>query len=158
MSDSAVPADRRAADRRRRRWWSLLYGGFHPRRRGARRLEGEAHSFALDWHASHLLFVSISILFLCTGDAFLTLKLLSAGALEVNPVMALVVGGDAAVFTACKTALTGSGVVLLVAVARYRFMRRIRVEMALYAVLCAYLALVLYEIWLLRRLGIQGLF
>ena len=154
----AMPADRRGADRRRRRWWSVLYGGFRPRRRGARRLGEDARSFALDWHASHLLFVAIAILLLCAGDAFLTLKLLSAGALEVNPLMALVVDGDVAVFTACKTALTGIGVVLLVALARYRFMRRIRVEFALYAVLCGYLALVAYEFWLLKRLGIAGLF
>ncbi len=155
---AAVAAPRRAGARPRRRGWCLLCGGVRPPRRGARRLEAEAHSFALDWHASRLLFVSIAILLLCSGDAFLTLKLLSAGALEVNPVMALVVGGDAGWFAVCKTAMTGGGVVLLVAVARYRFMRRIRVELALYAVLGAYLALVVYEFWLMQKLGVPAVF
>ena len=157
-ADDGELEQRRGVERRRRLWWSLLYGGFRPRRRGARRNGEDARSAMLDWHASHLLLVAMTIVLLCAGDAFLTLKLLSAGALEINPVMALVVNGDVAVFTACKTAMTGIGVVLLVAVSRYRFLRRIRVELALYAVLTGYLALVAYEFWLLKRLGISGFF
>jgi Domain of unknown function (DUF5658) len=151
--------ERRRVDRRRRRWWSVLYGGFRPRRRGARH-GGDADAGryqSLDWHSSHLLIVAIAILLLCVGDAALTLVLLSAGALEVNPVMGLVVDRNAALFAVCKTTLTGGGVVLLVAMARYRFLRRFRVEVALYLVLGGYLLLIGYELWLMRRIGVTAL-
>ena len=152
-----VFAERRAAERRRRRFWSLLYGGLHPRRRVARRGDDAAGYQALDWHEPRLLAVAIAILLLCAGDALLTLALLSAGALEINPVMALVVGRDARLFAAGKIALTGIGVLMLVPVARYRFMRAFRAELALYAVLAGYAALIGYEFWLLRHLGIAAL-
>ena len=87
---------------------------------------------------------------LSVGDAFLTLVLLGGGADEVNPVMALVVGGDPTVFAALKMAMTGISVVLMVCLARYRFMRLVRVELALYAILFTYMGLISYEIWMLN--------
>jgi len=152
-----VLGERRTADRRRRLYWSMIYGSFNPRRRRPARRRGDAGYQVLDWHAAHLLAVAVGILLLCAGDALLTLALLSAGAREANPVMAMIVGRDAAVFAACKTALTGVGVVLLVAAARYRFMRVIRVEYVLYAMLSGYLALIGYELWMLRALGTRAI-
>ena len=150
-----VLAERRGAERRRRLWWSLLYGSFNPRRRNAPRRFGEVRYHAIDWHAAHLLAVAIAILLLSVGDAFMTLALLSAGAKEVNPIMAEVVGGSAGIFVACKMALTGVSVVMLAYLARYRFMRAFRVELALYAVLAGYLSLIGYEYWLLKALGVS---
>ncbi|HUX74983.1 MAG TPA: DUF5658 family protein [Steroidobacteraceae bacterium] len=152
-----VLGERRAADRRRRPCWSVIYGSFSPRRRRPPRRRGDASYQVLDWHAAHLLAVAAGILLLCAGDALLTLALLSAGASEVNPVMAMIVGRDATVFAACKTALTGVGVVLLVMAARYRFMRVIRIDYVLYAMLSGYLALIGYELWLLHALGVQSI-
>ncbi len=114
-----------------------------------RRLD-DTRYYSVDWHASHLLVVAIAILLLSVGDAFLTLVLLGGGAEEVNPVMALVVGGDPAVFAALKMGMTGISVVLMVCLARYRFMRLVRVELALYAILFTYMGLIAYEIWMLR--------
>jgi hypothetical protein len=37
--------------------------------------------------------------------------------------------------------------------ARYRFLRVVRVDMVMYAVLLTYLSLIAYEIWMLRGLG-----
>ncbi|HVC02365.1 MAG TPA: DUF5658 family protein [Steroidobacteraceae bacterium] len=159
MNANATQASRRrGSERRRRPLWSLLYGSFRPRRRSGRRCADAARFQALDWHASRLLPVAIAILLLCAGDAVLTLALLSSGAFEANPFMALVVGRDAAVFVAGKTALTGIGVMVLVSFARYRFMRAFRAELALYAILVCYAALIGYEFWLLRRLGVPALF
>jgi hypothetical protein len=48
-------------------------------------------------------------------------------------------------------AMTGFGVILLVVLARYRFMRVVRVEVVMYAVLVAYVGLLSYEYWMLRE-------
>jgi hypothetical protein len=77
---------------------------------------------------------------------------LSNGAIEVNPVMAAVVYKSAAVFASVKMAMTGFGVMLLVVLARYRFMRVVRVDIAMYAVLVAYAVLLAYEYRMLGRL------
>jgi Domain of unknown function (DUF5658) len=83
-------------------------------------------------------------------DAFLTLGLLAGGAEEVNPVMALLVYRSVVAFAAVKMAMTSVGVVLMVLLAGYRFMRVLRVEWVLYGVLLAYTGLISYEIWMLK--------
>ncbi|MDE2304381.1 MAG: hypothetical protein KGL34_02390 [Gammaproteobacteria bacterium] len=150
--------ERRGPDRRQRRLWALLYGGFRPRRRGARRREDEARGVVTDWHEPHLLLVAIAILLLCTCDGVLTLILLNSGAREANPIMALLLARDARLFAVGKTLLTASGVVLLVASARRRMLRSLRVEYALYAILIGYASLIGYEWWLVRRVGILALY
>jgi hypothetical protein len=148
---SHLPHERRArADRRRRVWWSVWYGSFNPRRRSPARRQGDPRFHALDWHSSHLLAVAISILLLSVADAFMTLLLLQVGADEVNPIMAALVYRSVAIFTALKMSMTGVGVLLMVSLARYRFMRLLRVEWALYGVLVGYAALIGYEIWMLK--------
>jgi hypothetical protein len=144
--------DRRSRpDRRRRIWWSLLYGSIRPRRRRPARRVEDGRFHVLDWHATHLWAVSIGILILSVVDAFLTLKLLSAGAVEVNPFMALFVGGNTAVFAGLKMAITGVCVALMVLLAGYRFMRVLRVEVILYCILLAYLILIGHEVGMLRQ-------
>ncbi len=130
----------------------MLYGSFNPRRRSPSRRLGDLRYHVLDWHSSHLLAVAIGISLLCVGDAFLTLALLQNGAEEVNPIMAALIYRNVAAFAALKMGMTGGGVILMVLLARYRFMRLLRVEWALYAVLMAYVSLVGYEIWLLKGL------
>ncbi|MGC1522873.1 MAG: DUF5658 family protein [Steroidobacteraceae bacterium] len=141
--------ERRDRERRRRLWWSACYGSFNPRRRSPPRRHGDSSHF-LDWHAAHLLAVSIGILLLCVVDAFLTLVLLQRGAVEVNPLMAGLVYRHVAMFAALKMAMTSAGIILMVYVARYRFMRLLQVEWVLYGVLIAYTSLILYEISLLK--------
>ncbi len=144
--------DRRSRpDRRQRIWWSLLYGSIRPRRRRPARRVEDGRFHVLDWHATHLWAVSIGILILSVVDAFLTLKLLSAGAVEVNPFMALFVGGNVAVFAGLKMAITGVCVALMVLLAGYRFMRVMRVEVILYCILLAYFILIGHEVGMLRQ-------
>jgi hypothetical protein len=148
---SDLSHERRArADRRHRKWWSVLYGNFNPRRRTPPRRLDDSHFHWLDWHSSHLLAVAIGILLLSVTDAFLTVVLLQGGAEEVNPVMAALVYRSVAVFTALKMAMTGLSVMLMVCLARYRFMRLLRVEWVLYGVLTAYVTLIGYEVWMLK--------
>ena len=150
----AWSAERRVrADRRLRRWWSVCYGSFNPRRRmPARRLD-DSRFHPVDWYAAHLLAVALGILLLSAADAFLTATLLLHGAEEINPVMAVLVYRSVAVFAGLKMAMTGASIVLMVFLARYRFMRVIRVEMVMYAVLVIYISLIGYEIWMLKASG-----
>ncbi len=94
--------------------------------------------------------MSIGILLLSVADAFLTAILLLHGADEVNPIMALLVYRSVAMFAAFKMAMTGVGIVVMVFLSRYRFMRVLRVELVLYAVLVVYAWLIGYEIWMLK--------
>jgi len=139
-------------DRRRRVVWSLVYGSFNPRRRRPPRRLDESRFHSLDWHSSHLLAVSIGILLLSVADAFMTVTLLAGGAVEINPVMAVFVYKSVALFAALKMAMTGFGVMLMVLLARYRFMRLVRVDVVMYALLFGYLVLLSYEYWMSREL------
>ena len=146
---TGAAAERRgSADRRRRIWWSVVYGNFNPRRRRPPRRIDDCGFHSLDWHAAHLLAVAIGILLLSAADALMTVTLLAGGAVEVNPVMATIVDKSATAFAALKMSMTGVGVMLMVLLAQYRFMRRIRVQAVLYAILIAYIGLLCYEFWL----------
>jgi len=134
-------------------WWSLLYGSFRPRRRRPTRRMEDARYQALDWHGAHLWAVSVGILTLSVVDAFLTVNLLSGGAIEVNPLMAAVVGRNVTWFAALKATVTGLSVMLMVFLARYRFMRLVRVEVILYCVLGAYALLICHEIGMLQQIS-----
>jgi hypothetical protein len=141
---------RSRADRRHRVWWSVWYGSFNPRRRAPPRRLDDSRFHSLDWHSSHLLAVAIGILLLSVLDAFLTVLLLQGGADEVNPVMAALIYRSVAMFAVLKMGMTGLGVLMMVFLARYRFMRLVRVEWALYGVLTAYVGLICYEIWMVK--------
>jgi hypothetical protein len=148
--DSApIPERRDRLDRRRRVFWSVLYGSFNPRRRRPARRLGDSRFHPVDWHSPHLLAVSMVILLLSAADAFLTGILLVQGADEINPFMAVLVYRSVATFAALKMAMTGLGIMVMVILSRYRFMRVLRVELVLYAVLTVYAWLIGYEIWML---------
>ncbi len=147
-----VLTDRRTTTERRRLTpWSVIYGGFRPRRRRARRI-GDMALPVLDWHESHLLVAALAILLLCVADAFLTLNLLLVGATELNPIMAKLISIDATLFTVAKMALTGAGILVLVLLSKFRLFGRIPVAQGLYVVLVIYVLLVLYELTLLSSL------
>ncbi len=149
---AAVPfvERRRAPDRRRTTLRSFLRGGFTPRRRGGRRAD-EQH-LPIDWHEPYLLFLSLTILLLSVADAFLTLTLIMGGATEANPLLAFVLRDHPHLFGVVKMALTGVGVLVLVAVARTRVFRIMRAGRVLQGVFVAYVALIAYEWWLLRTI------
>jgi hypothetical protein len=146
----AIAERRRGPDRRRTTLRTFIQGGFTPRRRHGRRAD-EQH-LPIDWHEPHLLFLALSILLLNVADAFLTLTLISMGATEANPVMAFVLDQHPDLFAVVKMGLTGLGVLVLVAVARTRLFRIMRVATLLHGLLAAYAALIFYEWQMLRVL------
>ncbi|HEX3913638.1 MAG TPA: DUF5658 family protein [Steroidobacteraceae bacterium] len=141
---------RKRAERRHRVFWSLLYGSFNPRRRRPARRLDDTRFQLVDWYSAHLLAVAIGVLLLSATDAFLTTVLLVNGADEINPFMAVFVYRNVALFAGLKMAITGASIVVMVFLSRYRFMRVVRVEFVLYAVLAIYAWLIGYEIWMLQ--------
>lgn len=143
-------AERRSgADRRRLSMRSFLRGGLTPRRRSGRRAD-EQH-LPIDWHEPYLLFLSLTILLLSVADAFLTLTLIMRGAQEANPFLAFILRDHPELFAVVKMGLTGTGVLVLVAVARARLFRIMRAGFVLQGLFVAYVALIAYEWWLLRN-------
>ena len=103
-----------------------------------------------DWHEPYLLFLSLTILLLSVADAFLTLTLIMGGATEANPFMAFILRDHPELFAVVKMGLTGVGVLVLVAVARSRVFRIMRVGFVLQGLFVAYVALIAYEWWLIH--------
>jgi len=148
-----VPEKRSAAPERRMSvLGSLWRGSFARRRRGPRR-GSDRHLAMTDWFEPQWLATAIVILVLSTVDALLTLELVSRGATEVNLLMAPLVYGSGHAFALWKLGLTGLGVIVLTLLARMRVLGRFAVGGILYVVLCGYLVLVGYEVWLLRELS-----
>jgi hypothetical protein len=148
----AADLERRSGpERRGQTLRSLARGSFMRRRHGPRRI-ADASLAVTDWYAPQWLAAALLILILCVTDALLTLALLGHGAHEANPVMNVVVHGDARIFAALKFGLTSAGVVLLILLARVRAFGRVPVSALLYGVLAGYLCLVMYEVSMLRAL------
>lgn len=130
---------------------ALLYGSMHPRRRGPRR-GGEQRLGAIDWHHPWWLAVGLLIVALSCADAALTLLLITHGADEVNPLLAPLVRASGTAFILLKVGLTGGGIVCLTMLSRLKIFGWLPVRLILYAVLLAYILLIVYELTLLGML------
>jgi len=120
-----------------------------PRRRQGRRSSDRDYPI-VDWHSARVLAPVIAILALCVLDGVLTVVLMSHGAVEANPVMALFLPHRLGWFAAVKLFLTSAGICVLVACSRMRLFRTIPGELLLYGVLGCYIALIAYELRLLE--------
>jgi hypothetical protein len=150
-SHSRATERRATPDRRRQTVRALLIGGFRQRRRRARRDESPGIS-ALDWHPAKWLAVALLILALSLADSLLTLVLLDKGAIEINPLMRLLILDGGRSFALVKFGLTASCTTLLILLARSRAFGRVPAGPILYAALLMYVGLVGYELWLLDAL------
>ena len=153
-SGEAPPAfrERRVStiDRRALTWRTFLASGFSPRRRSGRRADEQ--DLPVDYHEPYLLFLAVVMLILSVCDAFLTVKLMADGASEANPLLAFVLNEHPRLFAVTKMALTGFGVVLLVAMARTKLFKLVRAVVFFQLLVVAYLTLVAYEAWLVRTM------
>lgn len=151
VADSYTAIERRdVRDRRKFTFRTIIQGSLTPRRRGGRR--DNEHEGLVDWHEPDLLFLALTIVLLSVMDAFFTLTLLTNGAVEANPILAYVLDYSPGSFAILKMALTGVGVLVLVALARSKVFKVVRVRTILQAFLAAYILLVGYELWLLRSI------
>lgn len=148
----AVVIERSANDRRAFSWRTVFYGFVRSRRREFRRDE-EPEVLFIDWHHPWLFFLSVGIMLMSCLDAFMTLQLIDRGMVEVNPVMAAVIGEGTLAFAASKLFMTGTGILVLVFLAKARFMNVVRTGLFLTVFFSFYACLVCYEfvylLWLM---------
>lgn len=86
-------------------------------------------------------------------DAFFTLQLLDRGAMEINPIMDAAIGRSTQFFAVSKLSLTGISTLILVFLARARFMDMFRAGLLLTVFFTFYACLVCYEfVYLLSTL------
>jgi hypothetical protein len=107
-----------------------------------------------DWFHPQWLAVAITVLLLSVADAFLTLTLISHGAVEVNPLMDPLVRGSGQGFAYWKIGLTSTSVIIMTVLARLRVWGR-TVGSILYLALAGYVVLVIYELFLLRNIPLD---
>ena len=147
LSDSRLDPDRREFS-----WRTVVYGFLRSRRRDSRR-DSESNPMFVDWHHPWLFFLATGIMFMSGLDAFFTLQLLDRGAIEVNPVMALMIGQGTLAFASSKMVLTGVCVLALVFLSRSRFLNRFRTGLILTAFFSFYAVLICYEfVFLIQQL------
>ena len=143
--------ERDQSDRRRATFHRLVYGAIvHGRRRRPRR-SSDARAYYVDWYDERLFAVTMSILLFCCLDALFTLILLGMGAEEINPFMAALLDNGVPTFVYTKLALTGIGLVFLVVYAAFWVAGAVRVRHLLYSILGSYVALFVYQLWMLAR-------
>ena len=146
-----VPNERRSGTERRHYSIAAYWrGALNPRRRAGRRATDRVYTI-IDWHSPRVLALVLLILGLSTLDGVLTLMLMSQGANEANPFMALFVPHNLGWFAAIKLTLTSVGAAVLVVCARMKLFRLFPGEVLLYLVVGCYIALVAYELHLLAN-------
>jgi Domain of unknown function (DUF5658) len=146
----AVSMERRSGiDRRRRSLAAYLHGARNPRRRSGRRAS-DVYYPIVDWYSARVFALVMAILTLCVADGVLTVFLISHGAVEVNPFMALFVPHNLGWFAAIKLTLTSLGTMVLVACSRMKLFKTIPGELLLALILMAYVSLVIYELKLVE--------
>jgi hypothetical protein len=147
VSDAQLALERRdRSDRRNPSLKGFFFGLFLARRRGPRRAENLYHYS--DWYDVKLLVLSLSLLLLSCLDAAMTMKLLSLGAVELNPVMNELINRGTHFFVWIKIAVTALCVIVLVAHNRIKLFNIIRVDVVLITAVFIYLGLVTYEFYL----------
>lgn len=144
------PERRSGAERRHYNVAAYWRGALNPRRRAGRRETDRVYTI-IDWHSPRVLALVLLILGMSTLDGVLTLMLMSQGASEMNPVMALFVPHNLGWFAAIKLTLTSLGAVVLVVCARMKVFRLFPGEVLLYLVVACYAALMSYELHLLAN-------
>ena len=99
----------------------------------------------LDWHHPWLFFLAVGTMLLSCADAFMTLQLLQRGMIEANPVMAVILGHGATAFLVSKMLMTGTSILVLVFLAKARFLNRLRTGLVLTIFFSSYACLTCYE-------------
>jgi hypothetical protein len=142
--------NRTGTDRRQFTWRTVLYGFLRSRRRHTRR-HSEAEPLFTDYHHPWHFFLATSIMVLSFADAVFTLALIERGAVELNPVMALVINQGTQAFAMIKMLMTSFGILSLVFLARWMFIKRFRTGVLLTVFFSFYAILVCYEFMFLMQ-------
>jgi hypothetical protein len=144
MELSRALADKRSIDRRSFSWRTAFFGFARSRRLNLRRVE-DAEVLFLDWHHPWLFFLAVGTMIMSCVDAFMTLQLLQHGMIEANPIMAAVLDQSTMAFAVSKITMTGASILVLVYLAKIRFMNQVRVGLFLTVIFSFYACLICYE-------------
>lgn len=145
-----MQADNRSTtDRRRLGWRTFLFALMQGRRRGPRRQREKHDPHYIDiYEDHHLLLWTCGIIAFCSIDALLTLEILDRGGMEINPVMAFLLGISVPAFFYVKYLGTASAVIFILFHVNFRVFG-IPVRNVLPLMFCCYAGLVGYESLLL---------
>jgi hypothetical protein len=138
--------------------WLNIHSLSGRRRQHRRESDSYNPTLNLDWHHSHLLYITLATLFLCFADAHNTLQLLSDGAMEVNGFMDILIHKSAALFMGVKLGLTAVCLIILVSHHHFTLLNRIRVRYLLYSVFSIYVGLIGYELAIWPGDGVPFIF
>ena len=148
---AATMIDRRLEDRRAApRFFSLFQLTRQGRRRAGGRRADDNRPAYVDRYEPHLFFVVTAILLLSAMDAAFTLRLLAAGAVELNALMLVLIEDDVRKFVGFKLALTSLAMLLLVIHHHFPLGAGLKVRHLHYLIFVAYCTLIGYELVLLR--------
>ncbi len=153
MEVSPAASDKRAKTERRETSWRTVFFGFTRSRRHTHRRLVDDDVVFLDWHHPWLFFLATGTMLLSCADAFLTLQLIELGMYEANPAMQAAMAQSTLLFTSTKLAMTGFGILVLVFLAKTRFLNRIRTGLILTMFFSFYACLVCYELVNIFRLS-----
>ncbi|HYQ71892.1 MAG TPA: DUF5658 family protein [Gammaproteobacteria bacterium] len=147
----SVTSDKREDNRRQTSVMTLAGAIRHQRRRTHRRNNDHINNY-IDWYGHWPFAATLIITLLCFADAFLTIVLLSNGAVELNILMDWLIQRDVHTFTVVKMAVTGTALLILVMHFNFRIYRFIAVRYLIYALVPLYSLLILHEINMLANL------
>jgi len=139
-------------DRRQRNRPSLKDMLIYRRRRRPRRKEDRSKFVLLDHYGTSIGLSFITVLILSVVDAFMTLFLLSHGAVEMNPVMGYFLEINEYAFLSAKYGLTVVSVFIIL-ILNYAFMQKFRLhaQSLLNCFVLIFALLVFWEIYLVMR-------
>ena len=143
--------DQRSHDRRKTSLNTLLGSLRHYRRRHLRREDDKTNSYA-DWYGLGPFAATLIIILLCFADAFLTIVLLSKGAVELNGLMDWLIQKDTHMFVVVKMSMTGVALIILVMHFNFRIYKYIAVRYLIYALVPLYSLLIFHELTMLANI------
>lgn len=147
----APSAEQRQQDRRQTSFHTLLGSLRHYRRRHLRRDDDQQNSYT-DWYGHWPFAATLIIILLCFADAFLTIVLLSKGAVELNGLMDWLIQKDTYIFTVVKMSMTGAALIVLVMHFNFRIYKYVAVRYLIYALVPLYSLLIFHELTMLANL------
>ena len=144
-------ADQRLLDRRQPSLKTLLGSLTLSRRRDSRREDDHIDSYT-DWYGHWPFAATLIIILLCFAAAFLTIVLLSKGAVELNTLMDWFIQKDTLMFAVVKMSMTGVALIVLVMHFNFRIYKYIAVRYLIYALVPLYSLLIFHELTMLANL------
>ena len=148
--DKAAPQggrDRRELrDRRQTPTNPFGWRAFRGRRHTVRRASDRSRHPYTDRYSRLLLLLSLLLILLCVADGLYTLLHISAGAVEVNPLMNSLLSRGPFIFFGAKFILTACGIILLVLYWQTRLARWVLTScVAVYTVLFCYQVMLFFS-------------